>query len=144
MKKYFMKKSKKGFTIIELITVMSIILILAGMLIPKLNGYRGKAQKLKVDNYARQIYMAAMASYADNNGKFIGESIEKDINDLISFTKGEEDNNIKVSTTENDSARIIFTVEGIQHNMIIDKDGYVLSNEKVTGNNSDNNSKQSI
>ncbi|WP_051541992.1 type II secretion system protein [Clostridium lundense] len=136
MKKYSIKK---GFTIIELITVMSIILVLMGLLIPKLNGYRGKAQKLKVDNYARQIYMAAMASYADNGGKFIKGSIQGDINNLISFSDGENDNIITVSTAKDDEATITFTIEGTKHEMTINKDGYNLSNEKFTENNSEQN-----
>ena len=122
MKKHCINSSKKGFTIIELFTVMSIIFILMGLIIPKLNGYRGKAEKLKIENYARQIYIAAMASYGENNGKFIADAIKNDINDLTSITVKEGVNTKVVAA--NDSATVTFTVEGVTYDVVIDNNGY--------------------
>src|SRR3712207_9173943 len=68
--KFGIKNTTKGFTLIELIVVMAIILVMASFLIPKFNGYRGKAQRLKVVDTGRQIYLTAIESYSENNGEF--------------------------------------------------------------------------
>ncbi|KLU76787.1 type II secretion system protein [Clostridium botulinum] len=73
--KFYIKSKTKGFTLIELIVVMAIILVMASFLIPKFNGYRGKAQRLKVVDTGRQIYLTAMESYAENNGKFNNQKL---------------------------------------------------------------------
>lgn len=150
MGKCWRKVSKKGFTLIELLTVMSIIFILMGLLIPKLNGYRMKAQKLKVENYARQIYIATAASYGENDGKFIAADIKNNIENLINIMDDKENKEVTVSIGD-DSATVTFTVEGVKHDVFIDKDGYRLSNEKgtpeeekITGIDVDDNSKKII
>lgn len=150
MKKHWTKVSKKGFTLIELLTVMSIIFILMGLLIPKLNGYRMKAQKLKVENYARQIYIATAASYGENNGKFIAADIKNNIENLTNIMEDKEKKEVTVSAAD-DSATVQFTVEGVEHEVFINKDGYKLSNEegtleeeKITGIDVDDNSKKII
>ncbi|SQB91477.1 type II secretion system protein [Clostridium tetanomorphum] len=81
-----MKSFKKGFTIIELLIVMSIIFVLMGLLVPRFKGYRMKAENLKIENYARQIYTATMASYSEMDGKFVKENIEDNIINLINIT----------------------------------------------------------
>ena len=42
------KKSKRGFTLVELIVVLVILAILAALLIPALTGYIDKAKKSQV------------------------------------------------------------------------------------------------
>ena len=64
------KNSEKGFTLIELIVVVSIILILSGLLVPKVLGYQDKARKAKVVTTGRQIFEASMESYTEEEGKF--------------------------------------------------------------------------
>lgn len=65
-----LNKKRKGFTLIELILVMSIILVISSLLMPKLNGYSSKAQVLKVVDTGRQIYLATMESYTSGNEQF--------------------------------------------------------------------------
>jgi prepilin-type N-terminal cleavage/methylation domain len=82
----FIKKSvpkKKGFTLIELMIVISILLVLIGFMIPKFSAYLDKAKKIKAMNTAKQIQTAAMASYGDNNGKFVKDDVE---NNIITLT----------------------------------------------------------
>src|SRR3712207_8103179 len=49
------------------------------------SGYRNKAKDLKIRNYARQLYTATMASYAENDGEFIKSEIDKSIKELLSI-----------------------------------------------------------
>lgn len=63
-------KKNKGFTLVELMVVITIILVMLGFLIPKLYGYQLKAKQTKAINTAKQIQTAAMASYSENNQIF--------------------------------------------------------------------------
>ncbi len=49
---------KAGFTLIELIAVIAIIIILSGVLLPKVFGYVQEAKKLKVVDQCRKVVMA--------------------------------------------------------------------------------------
>ena len=78
--KYIKKSNKnKGFTLIELIVVVSIILILSGFLVPKVLGYQDKAKKAKVVNTATQIFDASMASYTEEEGILDKDKISSSI-----------------------------------------------------------------
>ena len=50
-----MKKSKKGFTLVEMLIVIAIIGILAGMLTPALSRARERARRAKCMNNLKQI-----------------------------------------------------------------------------------------
>jgi type IV pilus assembly protein PilA len=67
------KKSKKGFTLVELIVVLVILAILAAILVPTLIGYIDKARDEKDYATAQTIRVAAQAEldarYAANNDK---------------------------------------------------------------------------
>lgn len=78
-----MKKSK-GFTLIELLLVVSIILILMGFLMPKFSSYESKVKSTKAINTAKQLQTAAVASYGDNNGKFLKDDVQNYVEDLTS------------------------------------------------------------
>ncbi|AYD40612.1 type II secretion system protein [Clostridium fermenticellae] len=80
-------KKTKGFTLIELMLVISIILVLMSFLIPKFSSYQGKAKSTKAINAAKQIQTAAMASYGDNDGRFDVQDIKKNIDELTSVER---------------------------------------------------------
>ena len=82
--KKIMNSRKKGFTIIEVMLVISIILVLMGFLVPKFSAYQEKAKVTKAINTAKQIQTAAMASYGDNDGKFDKENVESNVDTLTS------------------------------------------------------------
>ena len=52
------KKSKRGFTLVELIVVLVILAILAALLIPALTGYIDKARKSQVVAETRMLTQA--------------------------------------------------------------------------------------
>ncbi|MBO4637333.1 MAG: type II secretion system protein [Clostridiales bacterium] len=67
MKQY--RKSKKGFTLVELIVVLVILAVLAAMLVPALTGYIDRAKKEKDYQAASVVYAAAQAAITEMYGK---------------------------------------------------------------------------
>jgi len=72
-------KKKKGVTLIELMVVISIILVLASFLVPKLTAYKDKAKDTKAINTGKQIQVAAINSYNENNESFNSNNLKEDI-----------------------------------------------------------------
>ena len=60
---------RSGFTLVELLVVISIIAIIAGLVVPALLQGRGEAWKIQCTNNLKQIYPAAVA-YADKKYEF--------------------------------------------------------------------------
>jgi len=63
-----MFKSNKGFTLVELIVVIAILAILAGVAIPVYNGYIKRAQDASVTTELDAIATAAQAANATEGG----------------------------------------------------------------------------
>ena len=68
------KRSKKGFTLVELIVVLVILAVLAAMLVPALVGYvdKAKAEKAKAEKEyqtAATVYGAAQATVTEMYGR---------------------------------------------------------------------------
>lgn len=61
------KRTKKGFTLIELISVVAIILILALLALPSLNGYKKKAQVSKTVATSKIILNAVETYNVEKN-----------------------------------------------------------------------------
>ncbi|MHC6179430.1 type II secretion system protein [Clostridium sp. JNZ X4-2] len=102
MKRTCRCKIKKGFTLIELMLVVAIILVLLGFMIPKFSAYQDKVRTTKAINTAKQIETAAMASYGDNDGKFDEANVKECISTLTSAEKtnisaGSDDQLINIS-----------------------------------------------
>lgn len=57
-------KSKKGFTLVELIVVLVILAILAAMLVPALTGYIRRAREEKDYQFAATVLTAAQSAAA--------------------------------------------------------------------------------
>lgn len=72
-----------GFTLIELITVVSIILILSSMLIPNVIGYINKANEEKAKDTATLVFSSAMESYMEQNEVFIKDDVEECLNENL-------------------------------------------------------------
>jgi prepilin-type N-terminal cleavage/methylation domain-containing protein len=61
------KKSKKGFTLIELVVVIAILGILAAILVPIISGFIETANQATDNANARLVYQACAMWFAANN-----------------------------------------------------------------------------
>lgn len=98
-----LKKKRKGFTLIELVVVISIILIFAGFLIPKFAGYQTRAKDTKAINTAKQIQSAALSSYSEMDGKFEASAVS----DSVSALTGAE--GVSVTIEGGKTVKVSFT-----------------------------------
>jgi prepilin-type N-terminal cleavage/methylation domain-containing protein len=78
MKKRLIQKLPRGFTILELLIVISIIAVLAGLVMPVLQSATIKAYDTKCANNLRQIGMAANAAAADNDNTYPLVEVDND------------------------------------------------------------------
>ena len=89
MKLHKKNRKNKGFTLIELIVVVSIVLILSGFLVPKVLGYQDKAKNAKAVNTARQIFDTSMESYTEEEGNLDQTKISSSILAVTGLTSTE-------------------------------------------------------
>lgn len=110
---------QKGFTLIELMIVISILLVLLGFMIPKFSAYQDKAKNINAINTAKQIQTAAMASYGDNGGKFIKDDVENTITTLTPLTSTDSVS-ASLQGTENQGIEITYNKDGKSYTVAID------------------------
>lgn len=63
-------RARRGFSLIELLVVASIIAILAGLLLPAIGLAKSASRKLVCASNLRQVGLAILAYASDNNGSF--------------------------------------------------------------------------
>lgn len=68
---------QKGFTLIELITVITIVGILAGLLYPTITGIMNRSKRAESANDIKQIALAYVQYQSDNNGRNVPIRISK-------------------------------------------------------------------
>jgi len=69
-----MMKKDKGFTLVELLVVISIIALLLGIMMPALNKARRKAQRILCLNNIKSQYTIQLTYSSSNNSKFPAHS----------------------------------------------------------------------
>ncbi|MCM8711026.1 prepilin-type N-terminal cleavage/methylation domain-containing protein [Clostridium sp. SYSU_GA19001] len=98
-------KVKKGFTLIEVIIAVSIVVILASLTVPKVSGYIEKAKNTKAISMGKEIYSAAMWSYSEQESSFSNKSnILNAIND-VTGVQGLTSDSITIADSKNVSIK---------------------------------------
>ena len=109
-----LKASKKGFTLIELVTVLAIIAILSSALIPKIGNYITEAKKVAILNEAKTV----VAAYESSKIRISSNESTTSIKDLID-KKYLDSNSIKKIPTD-------FSVEKCKQLMDIENNSFSL------------------
>ncbi|WP_026881301.1 type II secretion system protein [Clostridium akagii] len=113
---------KKGFTLIELIVVISIIAILGGILVPKYATYIIKAKETKAEQIGRMIFVSSMRSYILDES-FINSDVNAAISEDINI------DNVQIASNNGSSISEDFNAEGLNYEIVIDGESgtYVLT-----------------
>ncbi|WP_163193143.1 type II secretion system protein [Clostridium thermarum] len=97
---------RKGFTLVELISVIAILAILGGILVPRIAGYQAKAKKSRFQHSARNIIHIVQAYNSDKSERLSGGVVNnrkvKDtdvISDIFTYAINSEINQSMVDMT---------------------------------------------
>jgi len=131
---------KKGFTLIELMVVISILLVLLGFMIPKFSAYQDKARSIKAKNTAKQIQTAAMASYGENNGAFDDEKVKTTISQLTEVSASDI-TSTSLPGSDGQSVQVNYNSDGKKYTININAatNTYTLTENNTTSTTEVNN-----
>lgn len=119
-------KKRKGFTLIEVIVAVSIVIILASLSVPKISGYISKAKNAKVVSIGKQLYSAAMWSYSEKGGSFDAT----DISTAISSVTGITGASVSVAANSPQNVAIVFTSDSVNYQLNINASTNIYSIRK--------------
>lgn len=117
---------KKGFTLIEIIVAVTIIIILSALAVPKVSGYISKAKEANVISMSKQIYNAAMWSYSQQGNTFDADKIEAAVTSTTNIKATEIDTTVNTA-----DVNITFKNNDKDYTIVILKDDntYVVNNK---------------
>lgn len=119
---------KKGFTLIELIVVISIIAILGGILVPKYATYITKAKTTKAEQIGRMIFVSSMRSYMVD-GNFVSADVNAAISEDINIGNPQIGlNNVSISSNGSTLTQDFHT-DGLNYEIVVygDSSTYVFT-----------------
>jgi prepilin-type N-terminal cleavage/methylation domain-containing protein len=96
------KNNQKGFTLVELIIVIAILGILAGLAIPRFGTFTDSARRQKDEQFAEVVAGAAMAVYADTGSVVtsVSDAAYDDYFDDGTALEANEYDGIQITTTD--------------------------------------------
>jgi type IV pilus assembly protein PilA len=127
------KFKKKGFTLIEVIVAVTIVVVLASLSVPKVTGYINKARNAKIINIGKQMYTAVMWSYGEQGNTINETQINNTIAGIISLssvptvTKATDDRSVTITFTS-DSAVCTIVITPEENNYLISKNSIGIFN----------------
>lgn len=109
------KKCKKGFTLVEIIAVISLILIISSIAMPMYNKVVDR-QKLKTDaSTALQLSQIAKTYYIENKGKPNAKTLDKYIEDIYGSIPVSKYNGSTFKVTlDSSNGKVDVSIEGRQ------------------------------
>lgn len=122
---------KKGFTLIEVVVAVSIVIILASLTVPKISGYIEKTKNAKVISMAKQVYTAAMWSYSEQGSSFNASSILDTIN-AVSGVQGINGDSVSVVNSKNAVVAIMSDNTTYYVKINADTNGYLVTKDDKT------------
>jgi type IV pilus assembly protein PilA len=115
MKKTTTNNKKKGFSIIEILVVMTITLILLSIMAPKYMTYRDKAKELKAVDLGRKIYSVYLDSYM-NEGAYDGIALKTDIKTMLGINEDQI-----TPSEESGIVTILYPCDGKDYSIEVDE-----------------------
>jgi prepilin-type N-terminal cleavage/methylation domain-containing protein len=97
-----MKMNKKGITLVEVIVVLIIMAVLAGILVASYTGYIDKAKQDSILVEARAAYLAASTLYHEAYSAGTADKTDTDVSDVITDAKIQELAGVSGNTTDID------------------------------------------